>query len=353
MAAAGLSPAVHRLGAPRMPLLEVSELRTTFTSEDGSFAAVDGVSFAVDAGRTLAIVGESGCGKSVTALSIMGLVPQPARQLRGSIRFEGRELVGMAARELQDLRGDRLAMIFQEPMSSLNPAFTVGEQIVEGLLRHRRLTRAQASARALAMLEKVHIPAPAQRFHDYPHRLSGGMRQRAMIAMALACEPRLLIADEPTTALDVTIQAQILELMQMLQQETGAAIFLITHDLGVVAESADEVLVMYAGRAVEQAPVRELFAQPQHPYTVGLLGAIPRLQGQPARLASIDGQVPSPLHMPAGCRFAQRCPFVVADCRSAPPLLRELRELREGDAAHRSACWRAPLQAEVLVAGVP
>jgi len=327
-----------------MPLLEVRDLTTTFTTDDGTFAAVDGVSFDVEAGRTLAIVGESGCGKSVTALSVMGLVAQPSRQVRGSIRFDGRELVGLPVRALQDLRGDRMAMIFQEPMSSLNPAFTIGEQIVEGLLRHRRLTRAEAAERAVAMLAKVRIPAPAQRFHEYPHKLSGGMRQRAMIAMALACEPRLLIADEPTTALDVTIQAQILDLMQALQQETGTAIILITHDLGVVAESADDVLVMYAGRVVEQAPVRELFARPQHPYTVGLLGSIPRLVGEQRRLAAIEGQVPSPLRMPAGCRFAERCPFVIGDCRERSPMLRDVGH------AHRSACWRAPLDAQVLVA---
>jgi oligopeptide/dipeptide ABC transporter ATP-binding protein len=326
-----------------MPLLEVRDLRTTFTTDDGIVAAVDGVSFDVQAGRTLAIVGESGCGKSVTALSVMGLLAQQARQVRGSIRFEGRELIGLSAREWQDLRGDRIAMIFQEPMSSLNPAFTIGEQIVEVLLRHRRLTRVQAAQRALAMLQKVRVPAPSQRFHDHPHRLSGGMRQRAMIAMALACEPRLLIADEPTTALDVTIQAQILDLMHTLQKETGTAIVLITHDLGVVAESADDVLVMYAGRAMEQASVRDLFAQPQHPYTVGLLGSIPRLAGGSARLAAIEGQVPSPLRMPAGCRFAQRCPFALDDCRAAVPALREL------GGAHRSACLRAPLDARALV----
>jgi oligopeptide/dipeptide ABC transporter ATP-binding protein len=328
-----------------MALLEVRGLRTTFATDDGTIAAVDGVSFEVEAGRTLAIVGESGCGKSVTALSIMGLLPQPAGRIAdGSVRFEGRELVGLPKRELQDLRGNGLAMIFQEPMSSLNPAFTIGEQIAEGLLRHRSLTREQADDRALAMLDKVRIPAAEQRFHEHPHKLSGGMRQRAMIAMALACEPRLLIADEPTTALDVTIQAQILDLMQRLQRETGTAIILITHDLGVVAEVADEVVVMYAGRVVERAPVRALFAEPQHPYTVGLLGSIPRLQGEPRRLASIEGQVPDPLHMPAGCRFADRCPFVDAQCRRAPPPLRDL------GAGHASACWKAPLDVDALLA---
>jgi peptide/nickel transport system ATP-binding protein len=331
-----------------MALLEVVDLRTHFTTDDGEFPAVDGVSFSVDAGKTLAIVGESGCGKSVTSLSIMGLVPNPPGRIRGgSIRFEGRELVGAPARELQDLRGNGMAMIFQEPMSSLNPAFTIGDQIVEGLLRHRRISRAQAVEQALNALRKVRIPAPEQRFHDYPHKLSGGMRQRAMIAMALACEPRLLIADEPTTALDVTIQAQILELMRTLQSETGTAVILITHDLGVVAEVADEVVVMYSGRVVERAPVRELFDQPQHPYTVGLLGSIPRLDVERARLASIEGQVPSPLRRPAGCKFADRCPFAIAKCRAEDPPLREV------GAQHLSACWRAPLDPQQLMAQQP
>ena len=330
------------------PLLEVRGLHTHFTTDDGEFPAVDGVSFRVEAGRTLAIVGESGCGKSVTALSIMGLVPSPPGQVRaGSIRFEGKELVGAPARAMQDLRGNGMAMIFQEPMSSLNPAFTIGEQIVEGLLRHRAIGRAEATERALAMLHKVRIPAPEQRFHEHPHKLSGGMRQRAMIAMALACDPRLLIADEPTTALDVTIQAQILDLMRTLQRETGTAIVLITHDLGVVAEVADEVVVMYAGRIVEQAAVRTLFEAPQHPYTIGLLGSIPRLDADRARLASIDGQVPSPLRRPAGCSFAERCPFADARCRSAAP------ELREVGAGHLSACWKAPLDADALMAPRP
>jgi len=319
-------------------LLEVRQLRTLFKTDDGEFAAVDGVSFEVQAGRTLAIVGESGCGKSVTSLSIMGLVPSPPGRIdSGSVRFEGRELVGAPAQALQDLRGNGMAMIFQEPMSSLNPVFTIGEQIVEGLLRHRRIGRAEAREQALAMLRKVRIPAPEQRFDEHPHQLSGGMRQRAMIAMALACEPRLLIADEPTTALDVTIQAQILALMRTLQQETGTAVILITHDLGVVAEVADEVVVMYAGRIVERAPVQALFESPQHPYTIGLLGAVPRLDGERTRLASIDGQVPSPLRRPPGCSFAERCPFAEPRCREAAPELYELAP------RHEAACWRAPL----------
>ena len=328
-----------------MPLLEVTDLHTHFATDEGEFPAVDGVSFSVDAGQTLAIVGESGCGKSVTSLSIMGLVPQPPGRIAGgSVRFEGRELIGLPTREMQDLRGNGMAMIFQEPMSSLNPVFTIGEQIVEGLLRHRAISRAEATQRALQVLEKVRIPDPAQRFHDHPHKLSGGMRQRAMIAMALANEPRLLIADEPTTALDVTIQAQILELMHQLQQDTGTAIVLITHDLGVVAQVADEVVVMYAGRVVERAPVQALFNAPQHPYTVGLLGSIPRLHGEARRLASIEGQVPSPLRRPPGCSFAERCPFADARCHREAPTLQHLGE------AHHAACWKAPLDAEALLA---
>lgn len=323
--------------------LEVRGLRTEFATDEGSFAAVDGIDLSVEAGRTLAIVGESGCGKSVTALSIMGLVPEPGRIAGGSIRFEGRELVGLPARELLDLRGNGMAMIFQEPMTSLNPAFTIGEQIVEGLLRHRAVSRTDARDRALQVLRQVRMPAPEQRLAEYPHKLSGGMRQRAMIAMALACEPRLLVADEPTTALDVTIQAQILELIRTLQAETGTAVILITHDLGVVAEVADEVAVMYSGRVVERAGVQAVFEQPQHPYTVGLLGSIPRLDVQRPRLAAIEGQVPNPLRRPAGCDFADRCPFVVARCRAeAPPLL------AVGE-RHGSACWRAPLDPEALL----
>ena len=326
-------------------LLQVRDLRTCFTIDEGEFAAVDGVSFEVHAGKTLAIVGESGCGKSVTSLSIMGLVPPAAGAIRaGSICFEGQELVGAPEESLQNLRGNGMAMVFQEPMTSLNPAYTVGEQIMEALLRHRPMDRAQARSRALDMLEQVRIPAPEQRMHEYPHQLSGGMRQRVMIAMALVCQPRLLIADEPTTALDVTIQAQILALMAQLQHDMGTAIVLITHDLGVVAEVADEVVVMYAGRVVERAPVQALFDTPQHPYTVGLLGAIPRLDLAQHRLASIEGQVPSPQQRPTGCAFAPRCPFAQAQCHSQSPPLQTV------GTQHTSACWRAPLAPHTLLA---
>jgi peptide/nickel transport system ATP-binding protein len=336
------------LGEAVSALLEVSGLRTVFAGDDGDVAVLEDVGFAVKAGQTLAIVGESGCGKSVTSLSVMGLLPKPYGKIaEGSIRFEGRELVGMSERELQDLRGNGMAMIFQEPMTSLNPAFTVGDQIMEGLVRHRGMSASQARERAVELLRKVRIPAPEQRLDEYPHKLSGGMRQRVMIAMALACDPRLLIADEPTTALDVTIQAQILALMRTLQQETGTAIVLITHDLGVVAEVADEVVVMYAGRIVERAPVAALFDQPQHPYTVGLLGAIPRLDADRERLASIDGQVPPPHLRPVGCAFADRCPFADAACRATRPALREL-----GD-GHASACFKAPLDPDQLLGPAP
>ncbi len=296
------------------------------------------MSFALEAGRTLGIVGESGCGKSVSALSIMGLVPRPPGRIAGGeILFEGRDLLKLDAAEMRALRGDRISMIFQEPMSSLNPAFTIGDQIAEVLLRHRKISKKEARESAIAMLHHVRIPEPERRYGDYPHRLSGGMRQRVMIAMALACEPKLLIADEPTTALDVTIQAQILDLMRTLREETGTAIILITHDLGVVAELADDVAVMYAGRIVEQAGVAQLFANPQHPYTIGLLGSIPRLHLEQDRLAAIEGQVPGPFSTSAGCRFEPRCPFAIGKCRSEDPRLLNV------NAGHEAACWKAPL----------
>jgi peptide/nickel transport system ATP-binding protein len=319
-------------------LLEVRGLRTHFASERGEVRAVDGVDFRLERGRTLGIVGESGCGKSVTALSIMGLVPQPPGRIAGGeVRFEGEDLLQAPVQRLRDLRGDKLSMIFQEPMTSLNPAFQVGDQITEVLLRHRNLTRGEAHEKTVEMLRKVRIPSPEARANEYPHQLSGGMRQRVMIAMALACNPKLLIADEPTTALDVTIQAQILELMRALREELGTAIILITHDLGVIAELADDVIVMYAGKVVERCAVPRLFAEPQHPYTIGLLGSIPRLDLEQERLSAIEGFVPDAAAMPEGCRFHPRCPFSVERCRKESP---ELKEIRSG---HFVACWRAPL----------
>jgi peptide/nickel transport system ATP-binding protein len=322
-----------------MALLEVDDLRTHFATDNGGeFRAVDGVSFAVDGGKTLGIVGESGCGKSVTSLSVMGLLPKTgARVAGGSIRFAGQDLSRLDTEAMSDLRGNRLAMIFQEPMTSLNPAFTIGDQITEGLIRHKGVSAADAREQAIAMLRKVKIPAPEKRIDDYPHQLSGGMRQRVMIAMALACGPELLIADEPTTALDVTVQAQILDLLRELQRDLGTAILLISHDMGVIAEMADEVAVMYAGRIVEKAPVERLFAEPQHPYTIGLLGSIPRLDVTREHLPAIQGSVPDPMNPPPGCRFNPRCPFADAECRQAAP------ELRDVTAGHAVACWKAPL----------
>jgi oligopeptide/dipeptide ABC transporter ATP-binding protein len=323
------------------PLLALRDLRVSFQTPRGAARAVDGIDLMLDAGQTLCIVGESGCGKSMTALSIMGLVPQPSGRVEGSIAFDGRELLGLAPRAWADLRGNRLAMIFQEPMTSLNPSHTVGRQLTEVLQRHRGLDGAAARAEVLETMRRVRIPAPERRFDEYPHRLSGGMRQRVMIAMALLCRPALLIADEPTTALDVTIQAQVLELMRALRADTGTAILLITHDLGVVAEMADRVAVMYAGQVVEEAPVDELFAAPEHPYTVGLLGAIPSIAAPRQRLAAIEGRVPAATDWPGGCRFAPRCPFADERCRSEAPALQAVRP------GHRSRCWKAPLESLV------
>ena len=329
----GAAPTV----ASRTPLLVVDDLALRFG--DSSSNVVDGVSFDVAAGETLCIVGESGCGKSVTSLALMGLLPMPPAELvRGRALFEGRDLFTLSRREMGRLRGDRMAMIFQEPMTSLNPVYTVGEQIAEIVRRHRPVGRTEARARALEMLERVKVPAAKRRLDDYPHQMSGGMRQRVMIAMALANDPRLLIADEPTTALDVTIQAQILDLMRELQQETGTALILITHDLGVVAEIADKVAVMYAGRIVETGPVAAIFDDPQHPYTLGLISSIPSLGERAGRLAAIPGMVPTVEQMPVGCRFAPRCPFSDAACRAeAPPLT----EVASG---HAVACRYAPLE---------
>jgi peptide/nickel transport system ATP-binding protein len=324
--------------AAATPILEVDNLRTHFFTAAGVVPAVDGVSYHVNAGETLGVVGESGCGKSVTALSILRLVSSPpGRIVGGEIRFKGHNLLGLSEPEMERIRGNDISMIFQEPMTSLNPAFTIGDQLIEGIRCHSNLDYQQARAHAIDMLRRVRIPSPEQRIDEYPHKLSGGMRQRVMIAMALSSEPALLIADEPTTALDVTIQAQVLALMQTLREETGAAIMLITHDLGVIAELADDVVVMYSGRIVERAKVARLFDQPQHPYTIGLLGSIPKLHLEQDRLAAIEGQVPTPMSGLQGCRFAPRCPFADDQCRVAQPPLVDLGE------GHEAACWKAPL----------
>ncbi len=310
-------------------LLEVTALQTHFGTPDGVVRAVEGLSFTVAAGETLAIVGESGCGKSVTSMSILRLIATPPGRIAGSIRFQGRELLALPEAEMRRIRGNEIAMIFQEPMTSLNPVLTIGRQITETLRLHQQLTAAAAEARAIETLVLVGIPAPERRVREYPHQLSGGMRQRVMIAMALACNPKLLIADEPTTALDVTIQAQILDLMRGLKQRIGSAIMLITHDLGVVAETAERVVVMYAGRKVEEAPVDALFARPLHPYTRGLMGAVPRLGGAAegagrARLAEIPGLVPSLRARIVGCPFAARCGQADALCHTSAPAIRAL-----------------------------
>jgi len=306
------------------PVLAVENLSIAFASGRTTRRAVHDLSFAVDRGQTLAIVGESGCGKSITALSLLGLVPPPGRIDGGRVRLEGRDLVALSEAELRKVRGARIAMIFQEPMTALNPVLTIGEQIMEAILEHERVGRAAARDRAIALLERVHIPDARRRFSDFPHRLSGGMRQRVMIAMALALSPAVLVADEPTTALDVTIQAQILALMDELKREHGTAVVLITHDLGVVAQHSDRVLVMYAGRQVEARDTADLFARPLHPYTRGLIAARPQLGASAARgrLAEIPGTVPSLAAMPDGCAFAPRCAHAEAACRAAvPPLL--------------------------------
>ncbi|WP_095093486.1 ABC transporter ATP-binding protein [Pseudomonas sp. Irchel 3A5] len=322
-------------------VLSVSDLTVRFAGAPAN--VVDGVSFSVKRGKTLAIVGESGCGKSVTSMGLMGLLPATAEVGASESLLIDEALLGMSEERLLDVRGNRMAMIFQEPMTSLNPVFTIGEQIAESVIRHQGLSDKDARQRALEMLEKVRVPDARQRLDAYPHELSGGMRQRAMIAMALANDPALIIADEPTTALDVTIQAQILSLVANLQTETGTAMILITHDLGVVAEVADDVMVMYAGRVVESGPVKTLFDDPQHPYTIGLMGSMPSIGPREGRLATINGRVPTPAEMPSGCRFAGRCPFVIQQCRDErPPLL----ELSPG---HFAACIRAPLEQHVGV----
>ncbi|MNF37225.1 Oligopeptide transport ATP-binding protein OppD [compost metagenome] len=323
-------------GQGMAPILEVSDLEVEFAVDDGKVKVLDGVSFKVAPGQTLGIVGESGCGKSVTSLAIMGLLPRPHGQVvAGSIRFQGEELLTLAPDQMYKMRGNRISMIFQEPMTALNPVQTVGDQLMEVFSLHRPdFSKAQRKEAAIAMLQKVGIPEPAQRFAVYPHNLSGGMRQRVMIAMALACEPDLLICDEPTTALDVTIQAQILDLMKALQAQTGMAIIFITHDLGVVAELCDEVVVMYAGRAVERADIFELFDHPRHPYTHGLMASIPRLEDVPkSLLKTIKGQVPALHEMPAGCRFSNRCPHATEICVGTIPVTEQLSE-RHAVACH-------------------
>jgi len=324
-------------------LLDVAGLQTFFYTRHGIVKAVDGVSFSVRPAETLAIVGESGCGKSVTALSLMRLVPDPpGRIVGGTVKLAGSDLLALDEEAMRDVRGKDLSMIFQEPMTSLNPVMTVGKQIAEALLLHEGLSRGAAQRKAVEMLRLVRIPEPQQRAKEYPHQLSGGMRQRAMIAMALACNPKVLIADEPTTALDVTIQAQILEIILELQVKLGTAVILITHDLGVVAETAQRVIVMYAGRKVEEAPVEELFARPLHPYTHGLLASIPRLglmrgesAGADGRLQEIPGMVPALSNLPEGCAFAPRCAFAEERCRQAYPPYEEKRP------GHWAACWRS------------
>jgi oligopeptide/dipeptide ABC transporter ATP-binding protein len=334
-----------RAAAPataRQKLLEIENLQTHFFTAAGVVRAVDGVSYTVHAGETLGVVGESGCGKSVTALSVMRLVADPpGRIVGGAIRFAGANLLELSEREMEDVRGNDISMIFQEPMTSLNPLMTIGRQISEAIALHQGLPRRETTDMAVEMLRRVHIPEAERRLHAYPHQLSGGMRQRAMIAMALSCNPKLLIADEPTTALDVTIQAQILDLMRELQETLGTAIVLITHDMGVVAENADRVVVMYAGRKVEEAAADDLFDRPGHPYTRGLLGSLPNLEkaahtdARRARLNEIKGMVPSLARLPAGCSFAPRCALATDECRADFPPLEQHRP------GHWVACWHA------------
>jgi len=328
--------------APAAPVLQVDDLRTHFFTAVGTVRAVDGVSYELKAGETLGVVGESGCGKSVSALSILRLVANPpGRIVGGAIRFQGRNLLELSEKEMESIRGNEISMIFQEPMTSLNPLYTIGRQVSEAIALHQGLSRGEAMNRAVEMLRQVYIPEPERRVHAYPHQLSGGMRQRVMIAMALSCNPKVLIADEPTTALDVTIQAQILDLIRELQKTFGTAIILITHDMGVVAENADRVVVMYAGRKVEEATAAELFDNPGHPYTRGLLGSIPHLDTAArsatgrTRLTEIKGMVPSLFKLPPGCSFAPRCSFATDHCRAETPSLVQYRP------GHRVACWHA------------
>lgn len=322
------------------PLLTVTDLRVSFATDDGVVHAVDGVSFEVARGEVVAIVGESGSGKSVTAQTLIGLTRAPNARISGSVNFEGRELTELSDAELRSIRGEHIAMVFQDPMTSLNPVYRVGDQIAEAIRAHRTVSKSEALTRAVELLRSVGIPNPERRVRDYPHEFSGGMRQRVMIAMALALEPEVLIADEPTTALDVTIQAQILRLIEALNRDRNLSVVLITHDLGIVAELADRVVVMYAGHIVEDAPLNELFYNPQHPYTWGLLGSIARLdEPRPDRLAQIGGSPPSLLNPPTGCRFAPRCKYAFDTCTQPPAL-----ESRTGDPAHLDRCWLTPAE---------
>ena len=319
-------------------LLEIRGLRTQFFTDDGLARAVDGVSYSLEKGETVGVVGESGCGKSVTALSVLRLIPDPPGKIvDGEIIFEGTDLLGLSPADMRRIRGNDISMIFQEPMTSLNPVFTIGNQITEAVRLHQGLNKKDALEKAIEALRLVGIPVPERRVHEYPHQLSGGMRQRAMIAMALSCNPKVLIADEPTTALDVTIEAQILDLMRTLQEELGTAIIMITHDLGVIADIARKVVVMYAGKVVEQAPVERIFASPNHPYTQGLLQSLPRVDkdasGAKQRLQEIPGIVPSLLNLPTGCKFASRCPSVMPHCQEQEPPLEQVAS------DHYSACW--------------
>ncbi|HEX5038961.1 MAG TPA: ABC transporter ATP-binding protein [Candidatus Limnocylindria bacterium] len=317
------------------PLLEIKGLKTHFFTQDGTVKAVDGVSFEIGHGQTLGVVGESGCGKSITSLSVMRLIERPGRIVAGEIFLNGDDMLKASDEEVRDIRGDQVSMIFQEPMTSLNPVFTCGEQISEAVQQHTSASSREGMDRAIEMLSVVGIPDAKRRAHEYPHQLSGGMRQRVMIAMALSTDPDLLIADEPTTALDVTIQAQILEVMRDLRERNRMAIMLITHDLGVVAEMADEVVVMYAGKVVERGDVRTIFGNPHHPYTKGLLSSIPRLDERVDRLEVIKGTVPSPYNLPSGCLFKRRCPYRMPVCDVAPPF----QHIGDG---HTSRCWLTP-----------
>jgi oligopeptide/dipeptide ABC transporter ATP-binding protein len=317
------------------PILEVDDLATSFETERGTVNAVDGVSFSLDREETMGIVGESGSGKSVTALSIMGLIDSPGRIERGTVRYRGEDLLEKSEQEMQEIRGAEIAMIFQDPLNSLNPVLSVGEQIERVIRTHQDRSNAEARDEAIDLLDRVGIPSPAERIDDYPHQFSGGMQQRALIAMAISCNPSVLIADEPTTALDVTIEAQIFELLDDLQSEFGMSTILITHDLGVVAGACDDVSVMYGGQMVERASVDELFADPRHPYTRGLLRSIPRPAAGETELRTIEGDVPDPVSLPGGCSFHPRCPHATADCREHDP------ELREAVAGHDVACLNA------------